>query len=133
MTEQLVYPLLLMLASLDSPAQAEPRAPVQAQTQQQIPRAYQGEWNMRVKDCGTSRNDSTLRLRPDSIAYFESTGPVKTAVTRGKELVLVAELQGEGETRLHAAHFRLSRNGRTLTDVTSTPPLVRYRCPARRN
>jgi len=131
MTEQLVYPLLLILASLNSPAQAQ--APVQAQTQQQIPRAYQGEWNMRVKDCGTSRNDSTLRLSKDSISYFESTGPVKTAVTRGKELVLVAELQGEGETRLHAAHFQLSRNGRKLTDVMSTPPLVRHRCPERRD
>lgn len=131
MTEQLVYPLLLMIASLGSPAQA--RAPVQAETLQQIPRAYQGEWNMRVKDCGTARNDSSLRLRSDSLSYFESSGPVRTAVTRGRELVLVAELQGEGETRLHAAHFQLSRNGRTLTDVTSTPPLVRYRCPQRRD
>lgn len=127
MTEQLVYPLLLMLASLDG--QAQPRMQVQAQ--QQIPRAYQGEWNMHRKDCGTSRNDSTLRLRGDSVSYFESTGPVVSAVTRGRELVLVAELQGEGETRLHAAHFQLARNGRTLTDVMSTPPLVRYRCPAR--
>lgn len=131
MTEQLVYPLLLMLAGLGSPAQA--KAPVQAQVQQQIPRAYQGEWNMRAKDCGTSRNDSTLRLGSDSLAYLESTGPVRSAVTRGRELVLVAELKGEGETRLHAAHFRLARDKRTLTDVTSTPPLVRYRCPERRD
>lgn len=131
MTEQLIYPLLLMLASVDSAAQDRGR--VQTQARQEIPRTYQGEWNIRTKDCGSARNDSTLRLHGDSVSYFESSGPVRAAVTRGRELVLVAELKGEGETRLHAAHFRLARNGRTLTDVMSTPPLVRYRCPERRN
>ncbi|BDT57347.1 hypothetical protein MasN3_08410 [Massilia varians] len=122
MTEQFV-PLLLLLASLDGAAQP----------QQKIPRAYQGEWNMHLKDCGTSRNDSVLRLHGNQLAYFESTGPVRAAVARERELVLIAELKGEGETRLHAAHFQLARDGRSLTDLRSTPPLVRYRCPLRRN
>ena len=122
MTEQFV-PLLLMLVSLDGAAQP----------QQKIPRAYQGEWNMHAKDCGTARNDSTLRLQGNRVTYFESTGPVRAAVARERELVLIAELKGEGETRLHAAHFQLAPDGRTLTDVMSTPALVRYRCPERRN
>jgi hypothetical protein len=122
MTEQFV-PLLLMLVSLDGAAQP----------QQKIPRAYQGEWNMLVKDCGTSRNDSALRLHGNKVSYFESTGKVRAAVARDRELVLIAELKGEGETRLHAAHFQLAPDGRTLTDVMSTPALVRYRCPERRN
>jgi hypothetical protein len=121
MTEQFI-PLLLMLASLDS---------VAAQPQQKIPRAYQGEWNMHVKDCGTSRNDSTLHLQGKAVTYFESTGKVRAAGARAPGRVRVAELKGEGETRLHAAHFQLGRDGRTLTDVMSTPPLVRYRCPVR--
>lgn len=122
MTEQFV-PLLLLLASLDGAAQP----------QQKIPRAFQGEWNMQVRDCGTARNDSVLRLQGNQLAYFESTGPVRAAVARERELVLIAELKGEGETRLHAAHFQLARDGRSLTDLRSTPPLVRYRCPLRRN
>lgn len=122
MTEQFI-PLLLMLVSLDGAAQP----------QQKIPRAWQGEWNMHVRDCGTARNDSLLRLQGNTITYFESTGPVRAAVARDQELVLIAELKGEGETRLHPAHFLLARDGRTLTDVSSTPPLVRYRCPQRRN
>jgi len=97
-----------------------------------VPRAFQGEWNMRAADCGTSLNDSVLRLRAHHVNYFESAGPVRAAVARGRELALIAELSGEGETRLHVAQFRLSRDGRTLTDVGSTPPLLRYRCPARR-
>lgn len=113
---------LALLATFHGPAQARPA----------IPPMYQGEWNMHAKDCGTSRNDSTLRLRSGAIAYFESAGPVRAVVVRNRELALVAELSGEGETRLHAAHFQLSRDGRTLTDVMSAPPLVRYRCPTRR-
>lgn len=97
-----------------------------------VPRAFQGEWNMRAADCSSSQNDSMLRLRAGHVTYFESSGPVRAAVARGRELALIAELSGEGETRLHVAQFRLSRDGRTLTDVQSTPPLVRYRCPARR-
>ena len=121
----LIVPLLLMLASLDSPARG--------QAPQKIPRAYQGEWNMHLKDCGSARNDSTLRLGGSTISYFESTGPVRSAVARKRELVLIAELKGEGETRLHAAHFQLAPDGRTLTDVMSTPRLMRYRCPERRD
>jgi len=97
-----------------------------------VPRAFQGEWNMRAADCGTSLNDSVLRLHAGKVGYFESTGPVRAVVARGRELALIAELSGEGETRLHVAQFRLSRDGRTLTDVGSAPPLVRHRCPARR-
>lgn len=121
--DRVAFATLLLLPGLSGTAQAR----------QTIPQAYQGEWNMHAKDCGTSRNDSTLRLRSSTVSYFESSGPVRAAVARQRELALIAELTGEGETRLHAAHFRLARDGRTLTDVMSTPPLVRYRCPTRRN
>lgn len=121
-TGELVLPLLLMLAGAGGTAQA----------QHKIPRAYHGEWNMHLKDCGSARNDSVLRLRAGTVAYFESEGPVRAVAARRGELALIAELRGEGETRLHVAHFQLAPDGRTLTDVLSTPPLVRHRCPARR-
>lgn len=103
-----------------------------AQTQQKVPREFQGEWNMRLADCNNALNDSALELRSNKISYYESSGPVRAVIRRGRELVLLAELSGEGETNVHAAHFRLSRDGRTLTDELSTPHLVRYRCPLRR-
>ncbi len=103
-----------------------------AETLQKIPREFQGEWNMRLVDCGSALNDSLLELRSNKISYYESSGPVRAIVKRGRELALLAEVSGEGQTRVHAAHFRLSRDGRTLTDELSTPPFVRYRCPPRR-
>lgn len=105
---------------------------VAAQTQTKVPREFHGEWNMRVADCGRALNDSVLEIRSNKITYYESSGPVHAVIKRGRRLALLAELSGEGETRVHAAHFRLSRDGRTLTDELSAPPLVRYRCPTRR-
>jgi len=102
-----------------------------AQTQQKIPREFQGEWNMRSADCGTALNDSVLKLSSTKVRYYEMSGPIRGVLKRGREIALLAEVSGEGETNLHVAHFRLSRDGRTLTDVLSTPALVRYRCPVR--
>lgn len=42
---------------------------------------------------------------------------------------LIAELSGEGERWLSLAHFRLSDDQKTLTDLTRDPETVRYRCP----
>jgi len=103
-----------------------------AQTQTKVPREFQGEWNMKVADCGSALNDSVLKIRTGSLTYYESSGPVRAVIRRGRQLALLAELTGEGETSVHAARFSLSRNGQTLTDELSAPPLVRYRCPTRR-
>lgn len=120
--------LPILLSLFTGACLAAPASPPQTT----VPRAFQGEWNMRPADCGSALNDSLLRLRSGQIEYYESAGPLRAAVARGRELALIAELRGEGETRLHVAQFRLSRDGRTLTEVGGTPPLVRYRCPARR-
>jgi hypothetical protein len=49
---------------------------------------------------------------------------------RGDEIALIVELSGEGETWLATAKFKLSPDGRMLTDHTSIPgkEIVRYRC-----
>jgi hypothetical protein len=113
-------------------AMATMSADLAAQPATVIPQPFRGEWNMEMADCGSSRNDSVLRLESRTVKYFDSAGPLRAVVTRGRDIALVAELSGEGETRLHVAQFRLSRDGRTLTDLLTEPALVRYRCKARR-
>lgn len=95
-----------------------------------IPAGFQGEWNIVKRDCGTSRNDSGLRIAGKLIQQFESRGKVLSVVTRGKrELAVILESSGEGETWLETQHYRLSANGKELTDARSEAAPVRYRCP----
>lgn len=103
-----------------------------AQTYANVPREFQGEWNLRTADCGSALNDSVLKLQSQKISYYETSGPIRAVLARGRELALLAELSGEGQTFVHAAQFRLSQDGRTLIDELSTPQLRRYRCSARR-
>lgn len=70
---------------------------VVAQTKPYIPHEFRGEWNMRTADCGTALNDSVIQLNSDKIRYYESFGPVRAVLKRGREIPLLAELSGEGE------------------------------------
>ena len=99
-------------------AELSPRVPVQ----------FQGRWNDDVKDCG--HGEGCLEIRANKIIFYESSGPIMAIVTQGRnELALIAELSGEGETYLTVRHFRLSKDQKELSDVTSHPPFVRRRCP----
>lgn len=95
-----------------------------------IPEQFQGEWNRNPEGCGTAMDDSRLRLGPDTIRYHESSGPIRAAVARGRrELALIVELSGEGETWLRTEHFRLSPSMDALSTVGGAgEPFVRYRC-----
>jgi len=102
-----------------------------AEQQREIPARFLGEWNAKLKDCGTDRNDSRLRITADHIRFHESGGPVRAVVTQGEfDLALIEELSGEGSSWLSYTHFRLSADQTHLTDVTDNDSgLVRYRCP----
>ena len=102
-----------------------------AEQQRAIPDRFLGEWNHNLKDCGTDRSDSRLRLTADRIRFHESGGPVRAVVTQGEsDLALIVELSGEGSSWLSYEHFRLSADHTSLTDVTDNDSgLVRYRCP----
>lgn len=109
-------------------------APAQAAEASQrltsIPAQFRGEWNMVRKDCGTARNDSRLRIAAKEVRHFESRGKVLAVAVRGKrELALITENTGEGETWLATGHYRLSADRKELVDASAAPPLVRYRCP----
>ena len=95
-----------------------------------VPARFLGEWNSSLKQCGTDRNDSRLRLDADRIRFHESGGPIRAVVTQGElELALIVELSGEGETWLACNRFRLSADHEQLIDVTGDAEFVRYRCP----
>ncbi len=102
-----------------------------AEQQRAIPDRFQGEWNAKLEHCGTSLNDSRLRISADHLQFHESGGPVRAVVTQGEsDVALIAEVSGEGETWLLYRHFRLSADRACMTDITDKDAaFVRYRCP----
>jgi len=98
-----------------------------------VPTRFLGEWSAGTRACGAGWDDSMLVIKPRHITYWGSAGPIKAVVTRGpREIMLISELSGEGETWLGASHFTLSADGNALTSVDrADKPFVRYRCPAR--
>lgn len=98
-----------------------------------VPARFLGEWSAGTRACGAGWDDSMLVIKPRHITYWGSAGPIKAVVTNGpREIMLIAELSGEGETWLGNSHFTLSADGNALTAVDHTDkPFVRYRCHAR--
>ena len=97
-----------------------------------VPDQYIGQWAGRPESCGSDADLLTLRLSKDRIAYWESEGPILASVSRGaRDLALIIELSGEGETWLATAKFELSADGQQLVDSTTIPgeSIVRQRCP----
>lgn len=95
-----------------------------------VPERFVGAWASSPASCGSDVDDLALRLAPRHIYYWESDGPVRSVEMRGDEIALIVELSGGGETWLAAAKFKLSSDGRMLTDNTGAPgnKIVRYRC-----
>lgn len=87
-----------------------------------VPQAFLGQW------CNAD-SESLLEIKSSEISYYESQGPIKAIVKSGdREIALIAELSGEGETWLATAQFELSKDKKQLTDPTTKPPYVRRRC-----
>lgn len=98
-----------------------------------VPAHFLGEWSADTRACGSDAGDSMLVIKSRHILYWGSSGPIKAVVTRGpREIMLISELSGEGETWLGNSHFTLSADGNALTAVDQADkPFVRYRCHAR--
>lgn len=98
-------------------------------TPPRIPPAFVGEWNALPADCGTSRNDSRLRIAPDRITYWESSGPVTAVrITAPGAIEVRLQLSGEGETWTRIE--RLELQGDVLTAIDEAGGrLQRQRCP----
>lgn len=96
-----------------------------------VPDLFVGSWAGSVSSCGSASDDLALHIGSRHITYWESQGPIKAVVVRGREIALIAELSGEGQTWLATAKFTVSAHGSLLVDRTSVPGkrIVRYRCP----
>lgn len=93
-----------------------------------VPAALQGEWNQDLTACGTGMHDSRLEITADEIRFYESGGPVKSVSEwEPGQFTVLADLSGEGEMREATYNYRLSPDGKTLTDLNGN--LQRSRCP----
>lgn len=90
-----------------------------------IPAAFRGEWNRVAADCGTSRNDSRLRIDAKRIRFHESSGDVLAVRGEGAAIAVRARYSGEGETWEDERRFTLSADGKML----SADGMDRVRCP----
>lgn len=115
-----------------APAPAAAASAARTPVLQEVPAAFRGEWNARLADCGTARNDSRLRINPRRMRFHESEGPVtRLEQPQPSDLLVTVRLSGEGQQRLSTRRLRLSADGERLQDVTDGKGgLVRMRCPA---
>ena len=111
-------------ASPPSPAESPSASPA-ATAAATIPERFRGEWNRVAADCGTGRNDSRLRIEPERLRFYESSGEVVSVREEGRTVTVRARFTGEGENWEADRRFTLSADGDTLiSDGTK-----RTRCP----
>jgi len=101
------------------------------QVTQEVPSAFHGEWNARLADCGTGRNDSRLRIEARRLRFYESEGVVtRVEMRQPLEILVTLQLSAEGQQHPSTRRLRLSVDGSRLQDVTDGPSgLLRLRCP----
>lgn len=84
----------------------------------EIPRAFWGEYNDRLEDCGIGNNDSTLGISRDHLEFHESTGELREMIRHSDGTVTVlAEHHGEGQTWTSVYQLRLSADRSRLTVI----------------
>jgi hypothetical protein len=95
-----------------------------------VPPQFRGEWNADIDSCKTG-TESSLSIGADSIWFYESQGPLRDIRRRGDlEFTAIAHLSGEGEVWTEPIHFRLSPDGKKLTDLDpEVRGFSRWRCP----
>jgi hypothetical protein len=93
-----------------------------------VPPRFQGNWAADAAACASTGHESHLMIGADRIEFHESSGTVKSVMSSGSELTIVASVTGEGGTRDATYRFRLSDDGNMLTDTGSGTSMVRHRC-----
>ncbi len=98
-----------------------------------IPKKFHSEWNEKRNDCGTGNNDSSLTITATEMHFYESDGAVRGAFMNGPyEILVVADMSGEGSSWMSSFHYTLAGDGDYLSMRMEDGSLfVRYRCPAR--
>ena len=109
-------------------APAPPVDDVPAADATTVPARFVGEWAIDAAACTSPGHESQLGIATDRIAFHESSGTIQSVAGDDSNLTVVARLTGEGETREATYRFRLSADGRTLTDIGSGTGMARQRC-----
>jgi hypothetical protein len=100
----------------------------QADAGVRVPERFQGEWQGDPGACGTS-SEGRLHIGPESVRFHESNGTVQALHVDEERLDVALQLRGEGHAWEATYRFRLSDDGRRLTDLSSGNGMVRLRCP----
>lgn len=103
--------------------------PLGAQERPLVPEQFRGKWADSQVKCDAP-SESSLWIEADRVDFYESRGRV-LAVHVVSHLEVEVELESSGEGRVwHSTRrFRLSQDGRALTDVTRRDhQAVRVRC-----
>jgi len=95
-----------------------------------VPRQFTGEWDTVLAACESREGDGHLTLSATQVWFYESIGPVQSVRVLGPlDIVVDAQMSGEGERWLAHYHFRLSRDKRSLRLLDEGQPVVHHRCP----
>lgn len=101
-----------------------------------VPRQFWGEYNTKLADCGSSRNDSRLVIERNTLHFYESDGELREVIVLGPgQIVALMDFEGEGEKWTGMNRFTLSKDGKALVmTIPKSPELAqsnftRLRCP----
>lgn len=95
-------------------------------TDRTVAARFQGRYAADPAACGEATHETRLTIESSRITFYESSGPI-TGVRQGQdEVSITTQLTGEGETREASYSFRLSDDGKLLTDVGNG--MARLRC-----
>lgn len=92
-----------------------------------IPGRFQGEWQRDRGACGRA-GEGRLLIGPATVRFHQGRGRLQALHAEDGRLDLALQLHGEGRTWEATYRFRLSDDGRRLTDLSSGNGLVRLRC-----
>lgn len=100
-----------------------------AQGQATVPDRFRGKWTGRRDKCGIPAEGS-LAIYADRMDFYGSRGRVLAVkVVSEREVEVTLESSAEGQVWRSMRRFRLSEDGRSLTDVTEPKyQTVRVRC-----
>lgn len=95
---------------------------------------FLGEWNHQPAACGTGDSDTLMVIARDSVAFYESMGPITKITAHGPREITIESDPAVGEDSdarwSGSVRVRLSDDGRMLEQLTDAEPVVLHRCPA---
>jgi hypothetical protein len=90
-----------------------------AETRGTIPEQFHGVWAGSESDCALGFPESILTIGAKQVDFYASRSRVLSIAVDGEmELAVLLEASGEGESWLATWQFRLSPDGKELTDMT---------------